>query len=77
MQIELNYFQAMLLKDLVKNAKTNASIDAHTINDRFKANDNMSKDEKQYWAYQQDQANNAYDNYTGILEALREATRTI
>jgi hypothetical protein len=66
----------MLLKDLVKNAKAEASTEAYTINDRFKANDNMTSDEKQYWAYKQDQANNAYDNYNNILEALREATGT-
>jgi hypothetical protein len=76
MNIELNYFQAMLLKDLVKNAKAEASTEAYTINDRFKANDNMTSDEKQYWAYKQDQANNSYDNYSNILEALREATGT-
>lgn len=77
MQIELNYFQAMLLKDLVKNAKTNANIEAYSINDRFKANDNMSKDEQQYWLHKQNEANNSYDNYTAILETLRDATRTI
>lgn len=77
MNIELNYFQAMLLKDLVKNAKSEASIRAYTINDRFKANDNMTSDEKQYWTHKQDQENNSYDNYSTILEALREATNTI
>jgi hypothetical protein len=75
MKIELTFKQAMALQELVKTAKTEASIKAYALQDKFK--EELTEDAKEYWAEQQDHHNNNYDFYNGILEAFREATKTI
>jgi hypothetical protein len=75
MKIELTYKQAMAIQELIKIAKTEASIKAYSLQDKFKGN--LTEDAKDYWAEQQDKHNNDYDFYNGILETLRESTGTI
>lgn len=75
MKLELNYKQAMVLLDLVKTAKSEASIKAYALQDKFKSD--LTDDAKQYWVEQQDKHNNDYDFYNTLVEQLRELTNTI
>jgi hypothetical protein len=75
MKIELTFKQAMAIQELIKTAKTEASIKAYALQDKFK--EELTEDAKEYWAEQQDHHNNNYDFYLSILESFREATKTI
>jgi hypothetical protein len=75
MKLELNYGKLMRLQELVKTAKTEASIKAYALQDKFR--NDLTDDARAYWVEQQDKHNKDYDLYNEILEQIRELTGEI